>query len=101
MGDPSTPDSDIDFALVVSGVVPAFSVDPDWDGDGQVDAKDFVAFLDDFFGGKADVDHDGLTRAEDLYAFIDLFLASPEQSAGRRHTEEAFRWRAKQARSGQ
>jgi serine protease AprX len=89
--DPMTPDSDIDFALVVSGVVPAFSVDPDWDGDGHVDAKDFAAFLNDFIAGKADVDHDGLTRAEDLYAFIDLFLASPEQSAGRRHAERALR----------
>ncbi len=47
----------------------------DIDGDGDLDAKDFFAYLDFFASGddRADIDNDGDIDAEDFFAYLDLF----------------------------
>ena len=47
----------------------------DIDGDGDLDAKDFFAYLDLFANGDdgADIDGDGDIDAEDFFGYLDLF----------------------------
>ncbi len=49
----------------------------DIDGDGDLDAEDFFAYLDLFASGDdgADIDGDGDIDAEDFFAYLDLFAA--------------------------
>ena len=49
----------------------------DIDGDGDIDAEDFFAYLDLFANGDdgADIDGDGDIDAEDFFGYLDLFAA--------------------------
>ncbi len=49
----------------------------DIDGDGDLDAKDFFAFLDLFAAGdaRADITGNGVIDANDFFAYLDLFVA--------------------------
>ena len=50
----------------------------DLDGDGDVDADDFFAYLDAFAGGDlgvCDIDNDGDCDADDFFGYLDLFAA--------------------------
>ena len=49
----------------------------DIDGDGDLDAEDFFAYLDLFVSGDdgADIDGDGDIDAEDFFGYLDLFAA--------------------------
>ena len=49
----------------------------DLDGDGDIDAEDFFAYLDLFASGDdgADIDGDGDIDAEDFFGYLDLFAA--------------------------
>lgn len=75
-GNPETADTgpqswDIDFSLVVSGIVPTSSTVPgDWNRDRTIDSSDFADFLRDFFAGEGDFDNDGFTASKDLLEFI-------------------------------
>ncbi len=73
-GNPETPESqswDVDFSLVVSGLVSTTSRDPgDWNKDTVVDTTDVADFLRDFFAGEADFDGDGSTSVKDLLDFL-------------------------------
>jgi hypothetical protein len=67
---------DVDFALVVSGIVPIASIDP-----GSPRPPRFCTlaeFLEAFLEGDADVDDDGATGGTDWFEFLDgLFAGTP------------------------
>ena len=61
---------------IVVEVVPGGGCPADIDGDGDVDADDFFAFLDAFAGGDlpvCDIDGDGDCDADDFFGYLDLF----------------------------
>lgn len=51
-------------------------IDPDWDGDGNVDFADLIAFTADFRDGDADANGDGTTDFEDVLDFLAVWGAA-------------------------
>jgi hypothetical protein len=47
---------------------------PDWNGDTELDSKDFIAFLNDFVAGNADYNGDTATDSKDFIAFLNDFV---------------------------
>jgi serine protease AprX len=67
--------TDVDFALVVSGIVTGGMSIGDFNNDDTVNSDDFAAFVDAFLRGKADIDRDGETASDDLFLFLDLLFS--------------------------
>ena len=59
-------------AAYVDGACPA-----DFNSDGAVDSKDFIAFLNAFVDAdtSADFNHDGSVDSKDFIAFLNAFVA--------------------------
>jgi hypothetical protein len=47
----------------------------DFDGSGQVDIDDLMAFLEQWHDGSADVDCDGVTDSSDVEKFASIWMA--------------------------
>jgi hypothetical protein len=73
---PETPGvMDVDYGLVVSGIVEACVAD--WNGDGVVDFNDLLDYLNDFNAGRprADLNRDGVIDFNDLLEFLNRYNA--------------------------
>lgn len=58
------------FDATACGLCPA-----DWDGDGNVDPRDVLRFLNDWVSGEADFNRDGVVDTRDVTAFLGVWAA--------------------------